>query len=110
MSITITESRTGMVKKVKCTFSLSALGTTNGATTYYYDGKIERVACYTTGIGGTFTLKDDDGFDLMAGAGVYASTSYTFIPTTGAVVANSKLNFQVSTTAAGSAQCSVFIR
>lgn len=116
-SVTITETRSGSVKKIKFAWTSHTDGVVTGVeTTYRYSGELLRfVTDPTDGPDDNYdiTINDSDGFDTLVGAGANRDTANTEQVTRDSlgVVANSKLTF--AATGCGSSKSGVaylFIR
>ena len=101
-TVTVTESRTGSVKKLRFAWTSSAGGLADLATTFHYNGKI---IALMTDPGATapddnydVALLDADGDDVLAGAGLNRDTANTEIVAEALLgaVATSILTLQVS--------------
>lgn len=80
-TVTVSEKRFGSVKKVTFTWSSSAGGAADGATTYAYDGEILEAVQFPDG-GGTqptnlydVVVNDADGIDVLGGLGANLSNA-----------------------------------
>jgi len=113
MTVTITEQTYSSVKKID--FDWATTGSTGGTTLKSYDGEVLRVVCNSaTSTGGTITIKDEDGNDILMGAGTFTSGE-SYVGTTGrtpiSAVAESTLAFVVSNaSSSGAGNCIVYIR
>lgn len=84
MAITVTEYRSGMVKKIDFAYTALTTGSTSGSTAYEYDGEIIRVVAVNTKLtNGTIRLLDEDSNDILMGAGTLTTGTAYFEPTTG---------------------------
>ena len=119
MTITATENRTGMVKKIDFAWELTTTDTTGGSSTYCYDGEVIRVVTSNTlTAGGAITLQDSDGYDVLLGVGALTTGTGYILGTTdgsnripGAAIANSALTFGITNmTTGGSGHCIVYVR
>jgi hypothetical protein len=115
MAVSITEQTYSSVKKIDFAWTAVTTGSTGGTTVKSYDGQVLRVVCNNTLMaGGTITINDEDGMDILQGAGVL-STGISYAGTSGSppisAVAESPLTFAViSKTANGAGHCYVYIR
>ena len=103
-TVIITEKRTGTVKRITWAWTTDGAGAADGQTTHVYDGKIE--ALVTVPAGGAnaptdqydITITDQDGVDVLAGAGANLAAAATqhISATNLSAVANEKLTLNVS--------------
>jgi len=118
-TVVVTEERAGSVKKVTFSWTSDGAGAADGATTFTYDGALERLVTVPSG-GGTaptnlydIVVNDDDTTDVLMGAGQNRSGTVVeqVLATSLGVVANDKLTIHV-TNAGASKQgvCYVYIR
>jgi hypothetical protein len=118
-SVTVSETRSGSVKKLKFAWTSAADGSASQATTFAYDGKIELLTTVPSG-GGTapsdnydITLLDSDSVDVLAGAGLDRDATATeqAVSAVLGAVAGSKLTFTLAN-AGDSKQgtCYVYLR
>ena len=117
MAVVITEQTCSSVKKID--FGWATTGSTGGTTLNSYDGEILRVLSYASGTtGGTLTIADEDGYDILRGQGAFTSGESYLGTTDGcrspiSAVAGSTLAFTVtvaSTGTGGEGHCIVYIR
>lgn len=102
-SVTFTERITGSVKLIKAAWvSDDSNGTASGTTTYAYDGKILLLATDPGATAPTdnydVTLADDNGIDVLAGAGADRDTANTetVVSASLGAVAGSKLTLSIA--------------
>ena len=116
MTVTITEQNYQSVKKID--FDWATTGTTGGTTINSYNGEVLRVLSYASATsGGTLTVADRDGYDILRGLGTFTSGE-SYLGTTDSrspisAVAGSTLAFTVvntTTTGGGAGHCIVYIR
>jgi hypothetical protein len=110
-SVTVTEtnSKDLSVKRVKFAWTAHTDGVVTGvATTGYYTGKIERLVTDPDGVTAPtalydITIVDDDGYDVLAGAGADRSATVTeqVLASSLGVVVASKLTFAASAAGSG---------
>ncbi len=114
-TVTLTEQKTGTVKKVKFTWVSDAAGASDKQTAEVYSGAVQRVVTIPDG-GATqptnlydVTLLDDDGVDVCFGNAANRSnvTTEQILPANLGHIANSKLYLHV--TNAGNAKGGVLI-
>ncbi len=96
MSVTITEERSGTVRKVKFVVVSAADGSATGTTSYAYDGAVLRFVAVPDG-GATqptnafdVVLNDADGYDILAGQGADLSNAAptTVVASMGAIASD----------------------
>jgi hypothetical protein len=102
-TVTVTEKRTGTVKKITWVWVCDASGNADKQTVAPFDGKL--IAFETIPAGGgsaptdlyDITVVDDDGFDVLAGGGQNRATGSTQIvaETSLGAVGNEKLYLHV---------------
>ena len=112
MAVTITEQTYSSVKKID--FDWTTTGSTGGTTVNSYDGAVLRVLSYATATsGGTLTIADEDGYDILMGRGVFTSGESYLGTTDGrspiSAIAESTLTYTVASTG-GTGHCIVYVR
>ena len=119
-TVVVSETVHTSVKKIKFDWTSGTGaegGTASGETTYAYDGKIEALITDPGATAPTddydITVTDEDGYDVLAGAGADRDTANTeqVLAASLGVVAGSKLTLNV--TNAGDAKegvCWVYLR
>lgn len=102
-TVTVTEETVGSIKKIKFTWTASAGGAADGATTGTYNGALQRlVTVPDTGTAPTnlydITVADEDGTDVLMGAGADRSSTNTeqVLASSLGVVANDTLTIHVT--------------
>lgn len=102
-TVTVSEETVGSVKKVVFTWTSSAGGAADATTTYAYNGAILRlITIPDSGTAPTalydITVVDEDGVDVLAGAGADRSATATeqVATTSLGVVANDKLTLHIT--------------
>ena len=116
--ITITETTYTRVKKIKIAWVASDAGAGSAVTTNAYDGKCELLTTVPSGTAAPtddydITIKDADGVDVLAGAGLNRDTANTeqVVASSLGAVAGSKLTFAVAAAGnAGAGTCYLYIR
>lgn len=104
MSCTITQENKGHVRKVKAVWVSAADGTASGTTTLPYTGEIVRLVTIPAAAGSAPTalydvvVNDEDGADVLMGAGANRSASATeqVLASSLGCVANDVLAFAVT--------------
>lgn len=104
MSVTITESPTTSIRKVKFVWVSAADGTASGTTTSYYDGRVIGFATIPAGGGAAptdnydITITDVDSDDVLLGAGANRDTANTEIVNEASLAgpAGSKLTLNIT--------------
>lgn len=113
-TVTITEERFGSIKKIKFAWTCDASGNVSGTlTTGVYNGAIERLVTDPAAAGSAptdnydVTILDEDGTDVLMGAGADRDTANTeqVLRTSLGVVANDTLELQIAS--AGNAKSGV---
>ncbi len=103
-TVTVAEERLGGLKKITWAWTSTAGGAASEVTTYPYTGSIERMVTVPAAAGGAptddydITITDEDGVDVLSGAGSNrdtANTEQVAAANLGAV-ANDKLTLNVS--------------
>ena len=113
MTVTITEQNYNSVKKID--FDWATTGTTGGTTLNAYNGEVLRLLSYASGTtGGTLTVADRDGYDILRGQGAFTSGESYLGTTDGcrspiSALAGSTLAFTVASTG-GTGHCITYIR
>ena len=113
MTVTLTEQTWSSVKKID--FNWTTASSTGGTTVYSYDGEVLRVLSYASGTtGGTLTIADEDGYDILRGQGAFTSGESYLGTTDGcrspiSAVAESTLAYTVASTG-GTGHCIVYVR
>lgn len=80
-TVTVTEERYGSLKKVSFAWTSDGSGNADGATTNAYNGAIERLVTVPATAGSApsdnydVTVVDEDGVDVLMGAGVDRDTA-----------------------------------
>lgn len=107
-AITLTEQTTGTVKKIVWEWTSNASGDVTDApsgetTVYAYSGKVEALVTDPDGTSAPtddydITILDEDGYDVLAGAGANRDTANTetVLASSLGIVANSKLTLTVA--------------
>lgn len=103
-SVTFTETRLGSVKKIKAAWvSDDSDGSASGETEFAYDGKVELLTTVPDGTAAPtdnydVTLVDEDGVDVLAGAGANRDTSAAeqVVSSSLGAVASSKLTLAIA--------------
>lgn len=102
-TVVATEETFGTVKKIALAWTSDAAGAADGVTLGAYSGEIRRLVTVPSG-GGTaptdlydVTLNDEDGVDVLLGAGADRSSTVTQQVNAGSlgIVANDKLTLAV---------------
>lgn len=107
-TVTVSEETYGSVKKIAWTWTSTAGGAADLITVGAYNGKIEMLVTDPSATAPTddydVTVTDEDGTDVLAGAGANRDTANTeiVIASSLGIVANDKLTLNV--TAAGAAK------
>jgi hypothetical protein len=103
-TVTVTEEAYSAVRKVKFAWTSDGAGAADGATTGDFSGKIEALVTVPNG-GGTqptdlydLTVVDDDGTDVLSGAGANRSNASTQVVLSASlgIVANDRLTLHVT--------------
>jgi hypothetical protein len=103
-TVTVTEENFSAVKKIKWSWTSDAAGAADQATSYAYTGALLRLVT-EPGSGADqptdlydVTVTDEDGYDVLAGAGANRSNASTeqVLATNLGAVANDKLTMHVT--------------
>lgn len=102
-TVTVVENRTGTAKKIRWSWLSDASGNADLVTSFPYDGEVICLVTIPSG-GGTaptdnydITITDEDGDDVLLGAGANRDTANTEYVASGlAIAANKKLTLNVS--------------
>lgn len=103
-TVTVAEETFGSVKKITFTWTSTAGGAADGATTFTYNGAIERLVTVPAGGGSApsddydITIVDGDNTDVLMGAGANRDTANTeqVLASSLGVVANDTLTLHVT--------------